>query len=190
MKSLPWILVAVLSLILLVTWNVRPGYNGKAGNSDTVWMPVRTDTIHDTIPVLVSSVPDKPDTVLLPVIPPSVRPSRPSGTDSLEAVTDSIPMDLPVDSIGAGKPDSVWVEVPIVRQEWKTEDCRIVTSGYRTEVLLVENYRRTSVGIVGTSERKHNKRWGVGPCISWGVTPSGSTELVLGLSLHFSLFRF
>ena len=50
MKNLPWILVGVLALALLLTWcRGDAGNSGKREGGDTVWLPVRVDTIRETV---------------------------------------------------------------------------------------------------------------------------------------------
>lgn len=189
MKNLPWILVGVLALALLLSWcNGGAGYSGRRGGGDIVWLPVRVDTIRDT--VIAPPVSEKPagtDSARLPVL----KPDRPKPTPMPKPVpeqTDS----LSADTSGkepARNPDSVDVLIPIVEREYRTSDYRIVVSGYNPQLKDVELYRHTETGIVRPPSPKR-KRWGIGPSISWGIGPNGKAQFVLGVSLYYNLLQW
>lgn len=49
MKQLPWILVGVLAAALLFSLFFKGCDGGAGGPGDTVWLPVRVDTIRDQV---------------------------------------------------------------------------------------------------------------------------------------------
>lgn len=80
MKQLPWILVGLLSAALLFSLFFRGCASPQSGQGDTVWLPVRVDTIRDTaVAPPVSERPAGTDTACLPVY----RPQKPSGSASI-----------------------------------------------------------------------------------------------------------
>lgn len=189
MKNLPWILVGVLALALLLTWcRGDAGNSGSGSGGDTVWLPVRVDTIRDTvIPPPVSEKPAGTDTARLPVL----RPSRPEPEPQPGTLPES-PDTLPSDSIQGDTlplPDSVDVIIPITEREYRTDDYRLVISGYKPQLRDIEIYSRTQVGIVSPPPQKR-KRWSIGPCISWGIGPNGKTQFTAGFSLQFGLLQW
>lgn len=162
-------MVGVLALALLLTWcSDGAGYLSRGKGGDTVWLPVRVDTIRDT--VIAPPVSEKPagtDTARLPVL----RPNRPKPSPlpkPLPGIADSLAADSLIgDSSMLGPvspPDSVEVLIPLTEREYRSPDYRIVVSGYQPQLKEVELYRRTEVGIVNPPRPKR-KRWGFGPCL-------------------------
>lgn len=185
MKNLPWILVGVLALALVLTWCSGGGGNsGNGGGGDTIWLPVRVDTIRDTVvSPPVSEKPAGTESARLPVQKPVQQ--KPEHADSIPA---NISTDTLVNEDDA-TPDSVDVLIPIVEREYRSPDYRIVVSGYNPQLKSVELYRRTETGIVNPPAQKR-KRWGFGPCISWGIGPNGKTQFILGASIHYDLLQW
>lgn len=193
MKNLPWILVGVLALALVLTWcSDGAGNPGKGEGGDTIWLPVRVDTIRDT--VISPPVSEKPigtDTARLPVQKPD-RPKPSPMPGETPEYADSIPANISKDTLaneGDAIPDSVDVLIPIVEREYRTSDYRIVVSGYNPQLKYVELYQRTETGIVNPPAQKR-KRWGFGPCVSWGIGPNGKTQFILGASIHYDLLQW
>ena len=198
MKNLPWILVGVLALALVLTWCSGGGGNsGNGGGGDTIWLPVRVDTIRDT--VVSPPVSEKPagmESARLPVQKPARQnPELPKPSpmpDEKPEYADSVPANIYTDTLaheGDATPDSVDVLIPIVEREYRSPDYRIVVSGYNPKLKSVELYRRTETGIVNPPAQKR-KRWGFGPCISWGIGPNGKTQFILGVSIHYDLLQW
>lgn len=196
MKQLPWILVGLLSAALLFSLFFRGCASPQSGQGDTVWLPVRVDTIRDTaVAPPVSERPAGTDTARLPVY----RPQKPSGpasipdsiADTVTVVSDSLSVDkLPLenDSISTGS-DSVDVIIPLTEKEYRTDDYRIVISGYRPQLVSAEFYRRTRTGVVNASAPK-KKRWGIGLSAGYGIGLSGKTEPFLGVTLNYNLLQW
>ena len=189
MKNLPWILVGVLALALLLTWCMGDaGNSGKREGGDTVWLPVRVDTIRETvIPPPVSEKPAGTDTARLPVLNPS-RPQPSPIPEARPEETDPLPSDS-MQGEPLPPPDSVNVIIPITEREYRTDDYRLVISGYKPQLRDIEIYSRTQVGIVNPPPQKR-KRWSIGPCISWGIGPDGKTRFTAGVSLQFGLLQW
>lgn len=178
MRNLPWILVGALTLALLMSWCGGEHHSSKRKN-DTVWLPIRIDTIHDTL--IGEPVVEKPagsEVNRLPVVG-AVKPKLPAAVPSPEPeVKDS-----------TGK-DSAEVLIPIVQREYQTDDYRIVVSGYNPRLNEVEIYRHTQTAVVNSRKRNKHKRWGIGPCVGVGIGPKGTPGVFLGVSVQFSLLQW
>lgn len=184
MKQLPWILVGLLSAALLFSLFSRGCASPQSGQGDTVWLPVRVDTIRDmAVAPPVSERPAGTDTARLPVY----RPQEPSGPAS---IPDSIADTATVvsDSLSTGT-DSVDVIIPLTEKEYRTDDYRIVISGYRPQLVSAEFYRRTQTGVVNAPAPK-KKRWGIGLSAGYGIGLSGKTEPFLGVTLNYNLLQW
>lgn len=184
MKQLPWILVGLLSAALLFSLFFRGCASPQSGQGDTVWLPVRVDTIRDTaVAPPVSERPAGTDTARLPVY----RPQKPSGTASIpDSIADTVT--VVSDSLSTGK-DSVDVIIPLTEKEYRTDDYRIVISGYRPQLVSAEFYRRTQTGVVNAPAPK-KKRWGIGLSAGYGIGLSGKTEPFLGVTLNYNLLQW
>lgn len=196
MKQLPWILVGVLAAALLFSLFFRGCADGSDGSGDTVWLPVRIDTIRDqVIAPPVSERPSGTDTARLPVYrpqKPSVSVSRPDSiADTVNIISDSLAIGkLPsvADSLSSA-PDSVDVLIPITEKEYRTDDYRIVVSGYRPQLVSAEFYRRTQTGVVNAPKPKR-KRWGLGLSGGYGIGISGKMEPVLAVTITYNLLQW
>ena len=196
MKQLPWILVGVLLAALLFSLFFRGCADSASGAADTVWLPVKVDTLRDTaVAPPVSERPMGTDTARLPVY----RPQKPSGQasipdsimDTVTVVSDSLSVEkLPSasDSLYAGS-DSVDVLIPITEKEYRTDDYRIVISGYRPQLVSAEFYRQTQTGIVNAPAPRR-KRWGLGLSVGYGIGTSGKLQPFLGATLNYNLLQW
>lgn len=192
MKQLPWILTGVLTAALLFSLFFRGCDGRSSGNADTVWLPVKVDTLRDTVVAPpVSERPAGTDTARLPVLRPQ-NPSVPApGTeDSASAdkpdTTGIGRFPVPEDSIAA---DSADVLIPITEKEYRTDDYRIVISGYRPQLVSAEFYRRTLTGVVNAPPQKR-KRWGIGLSAGYGIGLSGKAEPFIGVTLNYNLLQW
>lgn len=196
MKQLPWILVGLLSAALLFSLFFRGCASPKSGQGDTVWLPVRVDTIRDqVIAPPVSERPSGSDTARLPVY----RPQKPSASsqeqgtiaDTGKVISDSMAVETfppAADSLSSGT-DSVDVIIPLTEKEYRTDDYRIVVSGYRPRLVSAEFYQRTETGIVSPPKPK-KKSWGIGLSAGYGIGLSGKTEPFLGVTLNYNLLQW
>lgn len=184
MKQLPWILVGLLSAALLFSLFFRGCASPQSGQGDTVWLPVRVDTIRDTaVAPPVSERPAGTDTARLPVY----HPQKLSGPASIpDSIADTVT--VVSDSLSTGK-DSVDVIIPLTEKEYRTDDYRIVISGYRPQLVSAEFYRRTQTGVVNAPAPK-KKRWGIGLSAGYGIGLSGKTEPFLGVTLNYNLLQW
>lgn len=192
MKQLPWILVGVLTAALLFSLFFRGCADPGSGTADTVWLPVRVDTLRDTaVAPPVSERPTGTDTARLPVLRPQ-KPSVPaSGAEDSAAVARPDTLEtgrFPVrkDSIAA---DSADVLIPITEKEYRTDDYRIVVSGYRPRLVSAEFYRQTQTGVV-TPPAPKRKRWGIGLSVGYGVGPDGKMGAVVAVTLNYNLLQW
>lgn len=196
MKQLPWILVGVLAAALLFSLFFKGCDGGAGGSGDTVWLPVRVDTIRDqVIAPPVSERPSGNDTARLPVY----RPQNPSASsqaqetiaDTGKVISDSMAVETfppAADSLSSAT-DSVDVIIPLTEKEYRTDDYRIVVSGYRPQLVSAEFYRRTETGVVNPPKPK-KKRWGIGLSAGYGIGLSGKTEPFLGVTLNYNLLQW
>jgi hypothetical protein len=92
------------------------------------------------------------------------------------------------DSLSTGT-DSVDVIIPLTEKEYRTDDYRIVISGYRPQLVSAEFYRRTQTGVVNAPAPK-KKRWGIGLSAGYGIGLSGKTEPFLGVTLNYNLLQW
>lgn len=196
MKQLPWILVGVLAAALLFSLFFRGCADGSDGSGDTVWLPVRVDTIHNqVIDSPVSERPSGTDTARLPVYRPK-KPSAPVSTpdsiaDSVKVISDSLAVGKLAPAAGSlsSGPDSVDVLIPITEKEYRTDDYRIVVSGYRPQLVSAEFYRRTQTGVVNAPKTK-KKRWGLGLSGGYGIGISGKMEPVIAITVNYNLLQW
>lgn len=180
MRQLPWILTGVLTAALLFSLFFRGCADPGSGTADTVWLPVRVDTLRDTaVAPPVSERPAGTDTARLPVLRPQ-KPSVPaSGAEDSAAV--ARPDTLEADSAG--------VLIPITEKEYRTDDYRIVVSGYRPRLVSAEFYRQTQTGVVAHPAPK-KKRWGIGLSVGYGVGPAGKMGAVVAVTLNYNLLQW
>lgn len=188
MKQLPWILTGLLAAALLFSLFFRGCASGSTGtrNADTVWLPVRVDTLRDTaIAPPVSQRPAGTDTARLPVLRPQ-KPVSPSDT-AAPVPQPSDTLTVPADTTGSST-DSVDVIIPLTEKEYRTDDYRIVVSGYRPELVSAEFYRHTQTAVV--SPPAPRKRWGLGLSIGYGIGRCGKAEPFLGVTLTYNLLQW
>lgn len=189
MKQLPWILAGLLAAALLFSLFFRGCASGSTGtgNVDTVWLPVRVDTLRDTaIAPPVSQRPAGTDTARLPVLRPQ-KPVSPSDT-AAPGPQPSDTLTAPADTTGSTA-DSVDVIIPLTEKEYRTDDYRIVVSGYRPELVSAEFYRRTQTAVI-SPPAPARKRWGLGLSIGYGIGRCGRAEPFLGVTLTYNLLQW
>lgn len=193
MKQLPWILVGLLAATLVFTVFFRGCSDSERDTSDTVWLPVRIDTLKDSlIQATVSEKPAGADTARLPVYRPSENTDgSDTGKDTVRVLSDSLSVEkLPsVPDSTASIADSADVIIPITEKEYRTDNYRIVVSGYRPELRSVELYNRTQTAVVTPAEAK-KKRWGIGLSIGYGLSLSGRGEPFVGVTLNYNLLQW
>lgn len=181
MKQLPWILVGVLTAALLFSLFFRGCAGCETQGGDTVWLPVRVDTLRDT--VIAPPVSERPagfDTARLPVF---VLTECPDSAAEWVEDTSSFSVGSPA------KEDSAEVVIPITEKEYQTDDYRIVISGYRPRLVSAEFYRHTQTGVVNPVAPKR-KRWGLGFSVGMGVGISGKPEPFIGVTLNYNLLQW
>lgn len=84
--------------------------------------------------------------------------------------------------------DSVFVEVPIVEREYKSEEYFAIVEGYNPMLKYIEVYPRTAY-INSTETIKERKRWGVSLGVQggYGITPHGMQPYAgVGVSFGYS----
>lgn len=193
MKQLPWILVGVLFAALLFFIFFRECSSESVKTvSDTVWLPARIDTMRDTaVAPPVSELPAGTVTGRFPVVHKPVSETEPKDSDTARIPVDSLAFGrFPSsnDSI-LGRKDSADVIIPITEKEYRTDDYRIVISGYRPQLVSAEFYRRTQTGVVSHSAAGR-KRWGIGLSVGYGLSLSGRGEPFVGITLNYNLLQW
>lgn len=124
MKTLLWILVALLASVLLIQHCTERQAEERVIR-DTITVH---DTIRDSVPYPVLAYVDRYDTIYLPILVDT------SDTDHVEG-------------------DSVPVVIPIESKEYRTEDYHAIISGYNPNLDLMEVFRKTQT-ITVTSKPK------------------------------------
>jgi hypothetical protein len=125
---------------------------------------VHTDTIHDTIPELVSQSFVRRDTVRLPI-------SHKKG-DSL--------------THSASK-DSSDVIIPITQKVYNTKDYKAYVSGYNQKLDSIDIYRKTVTVTNTVTIQKKPSKWGIGFQVGYGVGKSGLSPYI-GIGLNYKIW--
>lgn len=164
MKSVPYLLIVLLSVMLSLSWCSHPAEMPETFTVDTVWMPPVIDTIRDTVfPSPVTERFVKYDTVFI-----AASGKEPADTSLNDYVPDSVP-----------------ASIPITEREYKTDDYKILISGYNPLLKSVELYRPTFVGLI----KQKNKRWGLGLSAGYGIGADGLSP-VLAVTVNYNLFQW
>lgn len=164
MKSVPYLLIVLLSVMLSLSWCSRPAEKPEMFTVDTVWMPPVIDTIRDTVfPFPVTERFVKYDTVFI-----AASGKEPADTSLNDYVPDSVP-----------------ASIPIAEREYKTDDYKILISGYNPLLKSVELYRPTFVGLI----KQKNKRWGLGLSAGYGIGADGLSP-VLAVTVNYNLLQW
>ena len=156
MKSLPWILVCLL-IGVLVWMRCNPHEPSPVYiKGDTIHI---RDTVRDTILNPVKETLKRTDTVYLPIL-----------------------IDTTTDRTVEG--DSIPVLIPITSKEYKTDDYRVVVSGYNPSLDFMEVYRDNKIITLSPLQKK--KRWGLG--LQAGYSYPGGWYVGAGVS--YNLFMW
>lgn len=86
--------------------------------------------------------------------------------------------------------DTVRVEVPVERKEYRTDDFHAVVSGYSPELVSMQVFPQTR-HITHTEVRTVRKtpRWGVGVQVGGGIA-GNELKPYIGIGLQYNLFTF
>ena len=171
MKSvLSWL--ALLALVGLFLYMPPRGCSRSEviERRDTV-VVVRTDTITDTIPKLVTERIVR--TEFVPIV-------------SLEAEIDTLAQEINAEAVTLVG-DSV--AIPITQREYQTNEYHAWVSGWRASLDSIQVYQRTIQETITITKQERRKRWGIGLQVGYGITPQGFKPY-FGVGISYNLFTF
>ncbi len=140
----------ILVALLATTLLLRNCNGEQESDVSVIDTVIHIDTVRDTVPKTVLVRFDHWDTLYIPLL------------------------------IDSGIVDSVPFAIPIEKKEYRTENYHAVISGYKTELELMEVFRKTQTITLKTK----SKRWGLGLQAGYGI-PDG---WYVGIGISYNIW--